>query len=108
MPVQKPASARIDLKGKSRSASVLRLDSEKPLGRQTAEAVLKVIHGREQREEIEDVLIPRKEHELMETSLDVRARIGTVHPVEVRRASLNGRVVRQRATPDCGQIVANL
>jgi hypothetical protein len=81
---------------------------QKLFGVQSTELVLHVEHWRAHLEQVEGILIPRKEHELVETSLDVGAAVVPVHPVEVRSAAFDGRVIGQRSTADAFEICTDI
>ncbi len=53
------------------------------VGRKSAQAILELVDGTEEREDVEEVLVPGMEHELMKDSFDIRARIAIDDAVEV-------------------------
>jgi hypothetical protein len=95
MTVQEPTTAWVELKRQPGGATVLWFDSQEALGRNPTEPILQVVHRSENRKQIEHILVPGEKHELMETPLDVRSRIRSVHPMKIWRPCLDSLVVWQ-------------
>ncbi len=105
--VQPAQAPRIELERQPGGAAVLGFLPEELLAWQTAQQVLHVVDRAEHLEQLEQVVVPREEDELVKASRDVRPRIPAIHAMEVGTALGDRPVVRDGALADPLEVLAD-